>query len=61
MSTSLSSTYRKHEAEKKCMYGQRVRDVENASFTPLVFSTTGGMSKETTGVPETPSIPYLKQ
>ena len=48
MSTSLSSTYRKHEAEKKRMYGQRVRDVENASFTPLVFSTTGGMSKETT-------------
>ena len=45
---SGSSTYRKHEAEKKRKYGQRVRDVENASFTPLVFSTTGGMSKETT-------------
>ena len=37
MSTSLSFTYRKHEAEKKRKYGQRVRDVENASFTPLVF------------------------
>ena len=28
------------------MHGQRVHDVENASFTLLVFSTTGGTSKE---------------
>ena len=27
---------------KKREYGDRVREVELASFTPLVFSTTGG-------------------
>ena len=27
-------------------YGQRVRDVERAAFTPLVFSSTGGMAAE---------------
>ena len=27
-------------------YGDRVREVELASFTPLVFSTTGGMGRE---------------
>ena len=29
-------------------YGDRIREVEYAVFTPLVFSTTGGMGKETT-------------
>ena len=33
---------------KKREYGDRVREVELASFTPLVFSTTGGMGKEAT-------------
>ena len=32
------------------LYGERVRDVERASFTPLVFSSTGGMAKECTVV-----------
>ena len=36
------------ENEKKRCYGQRVREVERASFTPLVFSSTGGMAKEST-------------
>ena len=36
--------YRKHELEKKRHYEQRVREVEHASFTPLVFSATGGMA-----------------
>ena len=31
---------------KKREYGDRVREVELASFTPLVFSTTGGMGRE---------------
>jgi len=26
--------------------GDRIREVEQASFTPLVFATTGGMGKE---------------
>ena len=38
--------YIKHENEKKRMYNDRVIDVEKASFTPLVFSTSGGMGQE---------------
>ena len=38
---SLASVYRRHEQEKKRQYEQRVRDVEHATFTPLVMSTTG--------------------
>ena len=44
--TSILSAYRCHEQQKKREYGDRVREVELASFTPLVFSTTGGMGKE---------------
>ena len=33
---------------KKREYGDRVRKVELASFTPQVFSTTGGMGREGT-------------
>jgi len=38
--------YRLHENEKKRMYERRVLEVEQASFTPLVFITTGGMGRE---------------
>ena len=40
--------YRKHEREKKRAYEQRVREVEHSTFTPLVFSATGGMASEAT-------------
>ena len=40
--------YRKHELEKKRHYEQRVREVEQASFAPLVLSATGGMANEAT-------------
>ena len=33
---------------KKREYGNRIREVEYAVFTPLVFSTMDGMRKETT-------------
>ena len=36
--------YRQQE-EKKRKYATRVLDVEQGTFTPLVFSTTGGMAK----------------
>ena len=39
----MSATYRKHEKEKRRHYERRVNKVEQSSFTPLVFSTTGGM------------------
>ena len=38
--------YRLHGNEKKRMYERRVLEVKQASFTPLVFTTTGGMGHE---------------
>ena len=40
--------YAKHEKEKKRKYNQRVLQVEKGSFTPLIFTTTGGMGPEAT-------------
>ena len=40
-SSSTSSTYRKHERQKCRQYEQRVREVNNSSFCPLVFSSSG--------------------
>ena len=44
--TQLSSCYRKHKQMKKRAYEQRIREVEHASFTPLVISATGGLANE---------------
>ena len=44
--SSIPSLYRCHELQKKQQYGDHIREVEQASFTPLVFTTTGGMGKE---------------
>ena len=38
--------YAAHEKEKKRLYNARVLHVERGTFTPLVFSTSGGMGKE---------------
>ena len=38
--------YRLHENEKKRQYSSRVLDIEHGTFTPLVFTTTGGMGQE---------------
>jgi hypothetical protein len=38
--------YKQQENEKKRKYGSRVLEVEQGTFTPLVFSTTGGMGIE---------------
>ena len=38
------------ELEKKRAYDQRVREIEHGSFSPLVFSTTGGMGTTATVV-----------
>ena len=45
---SLSTVCRKHEQEKRSKYDQRVRDVEHATFTPLVLSTNGGLGHSAT-------------
>ena len=42
-STSLPQCYRRAELEKKRKYEERIREIEHGSFTPLVFSCSGGM------------------
>ena len=42
-SANISPAY---QNEKKRMYASRVMEVEQATFTPLVFTTTGGMAPE---------------
>ena len=42
----LNQIYGQHETEKKRQYASRILEVEQATFTPLVFSTTGGMAAE---------------
>ena len=38
--------YRIHKNDKKRLYSRRVLDVEHDLFTPLLFTTTGGIEKE---------------
>ena len=38
--------YKQHENEKKHQYASRVMEVEQGTFTPLVFISTGGMAEE---------------
>ena len=48
--TPLAQCYRRNEQEKKRAYDQRVREIEHGSFSPLVFTTTGGMGTVATVV-----------
>ena len=43
---SLDQAHRTNEQEKKRGYAERIRRVEHGTFTPLVFSTSGGMATE---------------
>ncbi|PFX28681.1 hypothetical protein AWC38_SpisGene6628 [Stylophora pistillata] len=38
--------YRQHESEKKGQYANRVMEVKQGTFMPLIFSITGGMGTE---------------
>ena len=42
---ALASCFTHRELQKKRAHEQRVGEVENDSFTPVVFSTTGGHGK----------------
>ena len=44
--TLLTSCYKKHEREKKRAYEQRIREIEHATFTPLVLAATVGLANE---------------
>ena len=46
----LPQCYRRAELEKKRAYEQRIREIEFGSFSPLVFSTTGGLGSTATVV-----------
>ena len=43
---SIKATHQRHENEKRRAYNERILQVEMGTFTPLVFSTSGGMAPE---------------
>ncbi len=43
---SITSLYRRFEADKKRAYSERINSIEHGYFTPLVFSACGGMGRE---------------
>ena len=45
-SQDLKKCFEANEREKKRAYNQRVLEIEHGSFTPLIFSATGGMGRE---------------
>ena len=63
-----TAVYRRHENAKRRSYQQRILEVEHGSFTPLVFSATGGMgpaARNTYGrlaslLEEKRSVPYYQ-
>ena len=44
-SPCLAATFRRREGDKRRAYEERIREVEQGNFTPLVFSSSGGMGK----------------
>ena len=46
INSSIPSILRKHEEAKKREYNERVMQIEQGTFTPLVFTTTGSMGPE---------------
>jgi len=42
----LQQIYCNHENEKKRLYTRRVLDIKQGTFTPLIFTSTGGMGNE---------------
>ena len=47
-SQRMTAIHRTYEQEKYRAYEQRVREIERASFTPLVLAASGGMGKAAT-------------
>ena len=43
---TVETIFKKHEKEKKRTYNSRIVNVEHGTFTPLVFSLTGGEGPE---------------
>ena len=49
-SSPLAQCYRRAELDKKRRYDERIREVERGTFSPLVFSSSGGMGPAATVV-----------
>ena len=47
LQSSLAKCFENNEREKKRKYNQRVIQIEHGTFSPLVFTPYGGMSRET--------------
>ena len=47
-SSPLAQCYRRAELDKRRMYDERVREVERGTFSPLVFSCSGGIGPAAT-------------
>ena len=60
--TQMSACYRRHEREKRRAYEQRLLEIEQGSFTPLVFSTSRGMGRgATVAYIQTPRLTPIHQ
>ena len=46
LTQNLKALHRQHENDKRRTYNQRVLQVEMGSFSPLVFTSSGGQAKE---------------
>ena len=46
VANDLGKVYRKHEKEKKVQYNARILEIEKGTFTPAIFSCSGGASPE---------------
>ena len=46
LNQELKSLHRQHESEKRRTYNQRILQVEMGSFSPLVFTSSGGQAQE---------------
>ena len=44
--TVLFKVFQQHEREKRRKYNDRVLNVEHGTFTPLIYSITGGIGPE---------------
>ena len=49
-SSPLAQCYRRAELDRKRKYDERIREVENGTFSPLIFSSSGGMGPSATVV-----------
>ena len=45
-SSDLPNCYKSNEREKKKLYNDRINQIDHGTFTPLVFSASGGMGRE---------------